>query len=189
MFLGAGELIMRQPGIVGIHCVTSVNALYFGYQTSANDETRKMLLLQTGAFLGMFRQNMQRNQMRDLRIDTIEPLATQASGAEAVQEIFADVGRDRLAAARKTLSLLSGDGGNQSTSARARNLIAAGRRLIFTKGRDSHDYKFSSAALEDFYHTTPAWRNRFLATSMFNLPASSASDSPLLARTRAALGG
>ena len=183
MFLGAGELIMRQPGITGIHCVTSVNALHFGYQTSANDETRKMLLLQTGAFLAMFRQNMQRNQLRNLRIDTLEPLATQATGAEVIGEIFADVSRDRLTAARKTISLLANNGST------AHNLMAAGRRLIFTKGRDSHDYKFSSAALEDFYHTSPAWRNRCLATAMFNLHGSGDNDSPLLARTRTALGG
>ena len=65
--------------------------------------------------------------------------------------------------------------------------MAAGRRLIFAKGRDSHDYKYSSAALEDFYNTTPAWRNRFLAASMFNLHGSGDQDSPVLARTRVAL--
>ena len=69
----------------------------------------------------------------------------------------------------------------------ARNLMAAGRRLIFTKGRDSHDYKFSSAALEDFYHVTPHWRPRFLATSMFNLKGAADRDNDLIRRTRAAL--
>ena len=58
LFLTAGELLMRQPGIVGIHCVTSANALHFGYQTSANDETRRLLMLQAAAFLPMFRQAM-----------------------------------------------------------------------------------------------------------------------------------
>ena len=33
-------------------------------------------------------------------------------------------------------------------------LMTAARRLIFSKGRDSHDYKFSSAALEDYYNVT-----------------------------------
>ncbi|HYV39696.1 MAG TPA: hypothetical protein VE988_28665, partial [Gemmataceae bacterium] len=100
-----------------------------------------------------------------------------------VQEIFTGVSRDRVSAARKTLHYL------QSTGGSAQTLMAAGRRLIFTKGRDSHDYKFSSAALEDFHHMTPAWRNRFLATAMFNLHGSTDADSPVLQRTRAALGG
>src|SRR5579883_1197963 len=58
LLLTAGELIMRQPGIVGIHCITSANALHFGYQTTASDETRRLLMLQTAAFLSMFRQAM-----------------------------------------------------------------------------------------------------------------------------------
>jgi hypothetical protein len=66
--------------------------------------------------------------------------------------------------------------------------MAAARRLIFTKGRDSHDYKFSSAALEDFYHTTPAWRNRFLASSVFWLKGSGERDNELIGRARTALG-
>ena len=33
LFLAAGELLARQPGIVGLHCVTSINALHFGYET------------------------------------------------------------------------------------------------------------------------------------------------------------
>ena len=36
--------------------------------------------------------------------------------------------------------------------------MTGARRLIFTKGTDSHDYKFSSAALEDFYHVSPRWQ-------------------------------
>jgi hypothetical protein len=181
LLLGAGELLMRQPGITGIHCVTSTNALHYGYQASANDETRKMLLLQATAFLTMFRQRMQSSGLQDLRIDTLEPMDVGTNGAEAVQQIYASVPRDRVTAARKTLGLL-----RQNATA-AQPLMAAGRRLIFTKGRDSHDYKFSSAALEDFYHVTPAWRERYLATSMFNLHGPGENDSPLVQRTRAAL--
>ena len=90
---------------------------------------------------------------------------------------------DRLIAARKTLALL------EAKNAHPQALMTAGRRLIFSKGRDSHDYKFSSAALEDFYHVTPAWRDRYLATSMFNLHGSSDPDNGLVKRTRAALQG
>jgi hypothetical protein len=184
LFLGAGELLMRQPGIVGIHCVTSVNALHYGFETTGNDETRRMLMLQAAAYLTLFRERMASGQprLRDLRVDTLEPLNPQAAGGGAIEEIFADVSRDRMLAARKTLGLL------QNNALAAPLLMAAGRRLIFTKGRDSHDYKFSAAALEDFYHATPAWRNRFLATSMFNLHGAGDADSNLVQRTRAAVG-
>jgi len=183
LFLFAGELLMRQPGIVGLHCVTMTNALHFGYQNSGNDETRRMMLLQCAAFLTMFRSHIAggRPLPDNPRIDTLERQAVEGRGPAAIEEIFADAGRDRMRAARKTIALLETD----RTQAEA--LSAAARRLIFTKGTDSHDYKFSSAILEDFYHATPAWRNRFLATGMFYLKGSGGADTDLLRRTRAAL--
>jgi len=183
LFMTAGELLMRQPGIVGLHCVTSVNALHFGYSASANDETRRYLLLQAPAFLALFRQNMMgRGRLRDdLRLDTLEQLQPEARGAGAIEEILTDASRDRLRAARKTLGLLHAD----RTAAPA--LLAGARRLIFTKGNDSHDYKFSSAALEDYYHATPTWRDRFLASSLFNLRGAADRDNDLIRRARAAL--
>jgi hypothetical protein len=183
LFVGAGELLLRQPGIVGVHCVTSTNALHFGYQTTGNEETRKMLLLQAAAFLTMFRTRIESGMVANLRIDALERIAPTANGAEAIQEIFTEIGRNRTTAAQKTLGLL------HANPEAAQTLIAAGRRLVFTKGNDSHDYKFSSAAMEDFYHTTPAWRNRFLATSMGHLRGSGGADNPLVQRTRTALGG
>jgi hypothetical protein len=184
LFLTAGELIMRQPGIVGIHCVTSINALYQGFQACANDETRRLLMLQGAAFLALFRANMEgRGQLADLRIDTLEKADLKSEGADAITEIFADVSKDRVTAARKTLAFL------ENKNAQPQALMTAGRRLVFNKGRDSHDYKFSSAALEDFYHATPAWRDRYLATSMFNLHGSQDPDNGLIKRTRAALQG
>ena len=66
-------------------------------------------------------------------------------------------------------------------------LIAAARRLVFLKGDDAHDYKFSSAVLEDYYHASPAWRDRLLAASLMLLPSSGDRDNQLVRRTRAAL--
>jgi hypothetical protein len=182
LFLTAGELIMRQPGIVGIHCVTSTNALHYAYEASGNDETRRLLMLQAAAFLSMFRTNMEgRGQLRDLRIDTLEKTDLKSQGVEALEEILTAVSKDRLIAARKTLALLDTNGADPQ------GLMTAARRLIFTKGTDSHDYKFSSAALEDYYHATPGWRARYLATSMFNLHGNLDADNSLIKRARDAL--
>jgi hypothetical protein len=59
--------------------------------------------------------------------------------------------------------------------------------MIYLKGTDSHDYKFSSAVLEDYFNLSPQVRDRFLAASVFWLKGSGAGDSPLVARTRAAI--
>jgi len=68
-------------------------------------------------------------------------------------------------------------------------LADAARRLIFLKGTDSHDYKYSSAVLEDFAAIAPPWRDRFLAAAAFHLKGAGDPDNALVRRTRAALAG
>jgi hypothetical protein len=182
LFLSAGELLMRAPGIVGLHCVTSTNALHYAHQKSASDETRRYLLLQNAVFLALFREELKRrDELGKGAVDKLEKAEVKAEGAKAIAEIFTDISEDRTLAARKTLALL------EKEPARVQPLMAAARRLVFAKGRDSHDYKFSSAALEDYYHLSPAWRARFAATTMFYLHGSEDPDNDLIRRTRAAL--
>ena len=71
--------------------------------------------------------------------------------------------------------------------ASAEELLTAARRLVFNKGTDSHDYKFSSAALEDYYHATPGWRNQYLAACTSWLRGSGDKDNDLIRRARGAL--
>ncbi len=181
LFLGAGELLMRQPGIVGLHCVTSANALRYAFDTSGDEQTRQLMMLQAAAFLTMFRKRMESGKLAELAIDRIEQAELKPEGTAALGEIFRDVSSDRLTAARKTLTLL------ERKPSALDPLMKEARRLIFAKGNDSHDYKFSSAALEDAYHVTPTWRNRYLASSLFHLRGSGMKDTDLLRRTRAAL--
>jgi hypothetical protein len=179
----AGELLMRRPGLVGIHCVTTANALRYASQATASDETRLLMLLQAAAFMVMFRDTMARgSRLPEAPLEGLEPADLKAQGPAAIDEIFADVSRSRDEAARKTLAYLRAGGSPEE-------LLTAARRLIFLKGSDSHDYKFSSAALEDYYHVSPAWRNRYLATSMYNLRGSGDQDNPLVTRTQSALKG
>ncbi len=181
LFDGAGELLMRQAGIVSLHAATTTNALHYAYRVSGDDETRRLLLLQNAAFLPLFRDAMSgRGKVREARIDRLEPLSPSESGPGAIEEIFAEVSRDRESAARKALAFLRDGAG-------AAPLIDAARRLVFLKGNDAHDYKFSSAVLEDYYHTSPAWRDRLLAASLFLLPGSGDKDNQLVQRTRSAL--
>jgi hypothetical protein len=63
------------------------------------------------------------------------------------------------------------------------------RRLIFSKGRDAHDYKFNSAVLEDVEHLGPEWRDRYLAASLHYLKGTNSPESGLPGRVRAAMKG
>jgi hypothetical protein len=181
LFVAAGELLMRQPGIVPLHAVTSTNALRYAFNATSDDASRRQIMLQNVAFVTLFREAAKgRGKLKDGRLDTLETAKLNSGGEAAVEEIFADVGDNTDAAAQKVLAYLEqGEDPKQ--------LLDAARVLIFLKGTNSHDYKFSSAALEDFYNVSPAWRNRFLASSVFNLRGSQARDNRLVARTRAAL--
>jgi hypothetical protein len=181
LLVGAGELLMRQPGIVGIHTLTSTNALRYAFGACSNDETRKLLMLQNAAFLAMFRGAMKsRGNIGAQKIEHLQPADLPSDRVAALDGIFDAIKENKTQAAQQTL-----------TYARANpephDFIHRARTLIFMKGRDTHDYKFSSAVLEDYLHVSPAWRDRFLATSVFNLKGSRDSDNPLIQRTRAAL--
>ena len=60
---------------------------------------------------------------------------------------------------------------------------------MFFKGSGSHDYKFGSAVLEDYYQISPQWRDRYLAAAVYNLRGSLDKQNPLVERTQQALGG
>ena len=176
MFLAAGELLMRQPGIVALHAVTSTNAFRFAFRMSSSDNTRRMVLLQNAAFLPMFREAMEgRGDVGD------ESIVTLGKGPLKVtpDEIFQDVGKDNRQAAEKTFAFLDGEGSADA-------LIEQARRNVFMKGTDSHDYKFSSAVLEDFYHISPEWRNQYLASSVYKLRGAAEKDNGLVERIRSA---
>jgi hypothetical protein len=188
-FAGVGELLMRQPalpnrwsaGVFSLHSVTLLNALHYAYSTAGSDETRRLLLLQGAAIVPRFLSTMKERggAVGNARIDRMEPAALKAPAGEAAGEVFAEVGTDRTLAARKAFTLLKDAG--------PRELIDAAQRVVFLKGTDTHDYKFSAAVFEDYHHVSPAWRDRYLATAMFITCGSADRDNPLVNRVRETL--
>jgi hypothetical protein len=178
LFQSAGELLMRRPGIVTLHTCTTTNALHYAFQHASSEETRLYVLLQNAAFIPLFREDA--GARTGVNIDLLEPVEPKARGAAAVDEIFSALSSDRQLAAQKTLAYL-----NQSSDVSA--FINSAQRLIYLKGTNSHDYKFSSAVLEDYFSLSPAIRNRFLAASVYWLKGADENDSPLVARSRSAL--
>ena len=58
--------------------------------------------------------------------------------------------------------------------------------VLLLKAKDAHDYKFSSAASEDFSVISAPWRDRFLAASVLRLHGSQDRTNPLIHRVREA---
>jgi hypothetical protein len=177
LFCGAGELLMQAPGILSLHATTFTNAVHYAWNRAQDDELRRLLLLQNAAFLPLFRGN---HKDSSLHLDTLDELTPEAKGDAAVAEIFAEISHDRLNASRKILAVLK-DNPDATTFA------TAARRMIFLKGTNAHDYKFSSAVLEDYQQLSPPWRDRLLAASAFYLRGSNDKDNEVVKRTRDAL--
>jgi hypothetical protein len=179
VILGGSELLMRSPGIVSLHAVTAANALHFIYGASGDDTTRRLALLQAVGWLPMYRGRAKPDGA--IKVDGLEAIDPESPGDEAVGELFASVSKDRAQAARKTVGYLARGGS-------ADLVFAAARRMIFHKGKDSHDYKYGAAAWEECQLAAdPRWRPALTAAMMFNLPGASTPDSPLMKRAREAV--
>jgi hypothetical protein len=177
--LAANELLLRSPGIIALHAMTSANALHFIYGASGDDTTRKLALLQAAGWIPMFRQRTQ--SPTAVRIDAVEPIKPDTTGDEAVGEVFATVGSDRARAVSKALGYLAGGGSPDA-------IFAMARRLIFRKGHDSHDYKYGAAAWEEFrLASEPMWQAPLAAAALGNFPSATAPDSPLMKRAQEAV--
>ncbi|HEX5177454.1 MAG TPA: hypothetical protein VFV83_10515 [Chthoniobacteraceae bacterium] len=173
VFASGAEMTMRRPNILSLHAVTTANALHFAYRTCRNDNTRRMLLLQAASFMPLFRGG---GQLGGEQLDVLEPKA----GANNLEAIFAQIGPDKIGAARSALAYLR-------EARDAKPFIDMARKLIFLKGNNAHDYKFSSAVLEDYGHIASPWRERYLAATVFLLKGTGAPENKLVKRTRAAL--
>ena len=177
--LAAGELMMRQPGIFGIHTVTSSSALRYAYDTAKDRETRWLLLLQAAGWMCQFRHFMasQKAGLNNIAIDQLPAADTDHSAADSCQQIFAQIGKDPSLAATQAMSYAT-------RYPLARDFTQLGRNLIFRKATDAHDYKYAVSIFEDYQRVSPVWRPQILATATYHLRGSSVPDSPLMNRAR-----
>ncbi len=168
----AGELMMRQPGIFGIHTVTSLNGLHYAWETASSANTRLLMLLQGVGWMCQFQKFMagQGDGLRDVRITD---LPEDKSEPASVSQIFELIGSDVTQAATKAMSIAS-------DSAQSGVFTQTACRLIFSKATDAHDYKYAAAVFEDLERVSPVWRPQMLATAVYHLRASGAPDTPLM---------
>ncbi|MCC6507604.1 MAG: hypothetical protein IT423_00745 [Pirellulaceae bacterium] len=171
--LASAELVMRQPGIVPLHAVTTTNALTYLAASVADERLRKWLLLQNVAFLSHFTEAAKaRGKLPENNIDALE---AKQSTPPAVESVFGDLASDKAASANAIFQLAQ-------DPASAYEVVRAARHLVFLKGTDAHDYKFSSAALEDYQLISPKWRAHYLAGCSYLFKNANDKTSPLAKR-------
>lgn len=178
--LAAGEQMMRQPGIVGLHAVTSVNGLHYANQATTNERTRVLTLLQAIGWICQFHQaEMARNEQRfDVDITALQPAKLPSNTDEAVAAVFAT--NDKPEAARLALAY-----GQKNLDPEA--FAAVARSMVFSKGNEPHAYKYPVAVFEDYRLVSPRWRPQMLATAVYHLPSEKVADNPLMQQAREAV--
>ncbi len=181
LFVSSSELVMRQPGIVALHAVTTTNALAYTYRRVASPDLRLQLLLQNASYLGMFCQRVKSSKHRPDKVGDFMATSLTEDKAVTLDQVLQSIAKDNDQSARNLLGLL------EREPNRARDFIDRARQMVFVKGTDSHDYKFSSAIMEDCFHLSLAMRPKYLAMCVFKLNGPSQPDTPLLPRLRACL--
>jgi hypothetical protein len=178
--LAAGELMMRQPGIAGIHTVTSSNAMRYGFRTSKNPQTRLLLLLQGIAWMAQFRNFMSPDKDNTNRITGLELADLSGSETKAIESIMDTVTTDQNRAAQ--LAFAYDEKFDSSLP-----LIQAARHNVCMKLREHHQVKWPAAIFEDYTLVNPEYRPHLLATSMYYLRGDGHSNSPVTERALDAL--
>lgn len=160
--LAAGELMMRQPDIIGVHTVTSSNAMRYAFGASKNPKTRLLLLLQGVAWMAQFRNLMPREKDRDVRITDLELTDLPQSEKQATDTILQTISSNRYRAAQQAYTY-------ETRFESSQTLLQASRHLVFLKSREHHQIKWPAAIFEDYTLVSPEYRPHLLATSMYYL--------------------
>ena len=156
LLAAAGEMMLRTGSFFALHANTMINALYYLYLHANNDETSKLLLLQSASLLARFRSDIGYIR-REMNLNDLEPL-------EPVdpEEIFAAMGNDRLKAASLALGYLNS--GRDSAA-----LLQLIRHYTLHRAGDVHDYKYTEAIIENYLYMSSPWRNLYLSSAMVTL--------------------
>jgi hypothetical protein len=199
--LVAGDLLFRyRTGgtVVGsylVHAVTSTNALRCGFDSSGEDPTRLLLLLQAVAVLGdlFVTTGAREDQLRGMNL---LDLKAGLPAAVALDEVFAMLpGKTGVPSAEYPESARrSSDEASRSSFALIQEPAAqaafrqAARSLLCVKATgDPHDLKYPVAAFEDARSASPEWSPYLLASSVHALHGPASADSAILVAAREAL--
>lgn len=199
--LAAGEMMVRfslgaiRLGNRALHSNTCSNALHYAFRTCADAQDRLLILLQAVAWVTAFIANEAgRSMLRKLSITAIPEEKLPATGAEAIEAIFASLPRRRFReeikdrsgqdrACRLTFALASKD-------PVAADFLRTARHQVCRKATlNSHDVKLPMAMFEDLAWVSPRWRPHLLAAAVHFLHGTAMEDNPVVRTAREALAG
>ncbi|HYZ83044.1 MAG TPA: hypothetical protein VE621_01500 [Bryobacteraceae bacterium] len=179
--LSAAELCMRARGaaaIVGIHAVTSTNALHHAYQAASGPASRLLSLLQAAGWVAQFRTwaESREEALRAFRITDLEPHSEAADTATILSRPLSDVDKaaSELAGAARDISARQG-------------FLAGALRVTIPRANEVHYYKYLAALIEDVPLVSPEWQPHLTAASLYYVKRPMDPESEAMGRARVAL--
>ena len=183
--LAAAELRMRtrSNAIVGLHAVTSANALHHAWLAAADPQLRYLLALQGAGWMAQFRKFAQ-DREKDLRsfpITEMEPADAEPT-ERAMQEAFAGIPANLDASGARVLRL--------AREAPARQMfLSTAMRLTIAKANEVHYYKYLAAMIEDIPLVSPEWQPHMTAAAAYYIKGSGDPEPAAMKLAREALKG
>ncbi len=174
--LAAGELMLQQPGIYGIHTVTSSSALRYAFESAADPSVRLLMLLQGLGWMCQFRKFMA-GKPQGLRPEKITDLNPVEGVPPDVERTFAMIGKDAAAAATQAMTFAR-------QPADAKLFMQTANRVLLHKATDAHDFKYPASIFEDYYRIGNQWQPHLLAAATYHLHGTTAPDSAVMQRAR-----
>jgi hypothetical protein len=167
--LFAVEQIWRDPGVLAVHALTSLNALRYAAAHARTQRTQAMALLQTASWLVAYREFLSRRGGYDAAapgIDVIEP----AEGEPTAEAVFAAATDGARAAAGLALAAARKGTGELETAMRS---------TCLRKVHEHHDFKYAAALLEEMRAAGADVAPRLFAASLGYLRKPSDADHAL----------
>ena len=177
--LAAAELSMRARGpasIVGLHAVSSANALHYAWSAAASSDNRFLLLLQAAGWMAQFRtwSETREESLRRFEITQLEP----SDGTLA--EVFDTMRSNTDAAASKVLRLAGNPASRQA-------FLAKSIHLTLSKVDEVHYIKYAAALLEDIRLVSSEWQPHLTAAIVYYAKGPNDPEPAPMKRAREAL--
>jgi hypothetical protein len=179
--LSSAELRMRLGrggAIVGLHAVTSANALRHAWLAAAAPQTRFLMLLQAAGWIAQFRRwaEMRDNGLRKFSIAEMEP----AAAGSTVEDTLSGIPSDLDGAASRVLRLAREQPGRQE-------FFTASLRSTIAKADEVHYYKYAAALVEDIPLVNAEWQPHLAAAMVWYMKGAKDPESGVIKRAREAL--
>ena len=182
--LASAELSMRargSAGIVGIHAVTSANALRHAYAASRNPEMQFLLLLQGAGWMGQFRTWAEkRAQLGSARITDLEPSDPAGTLDETVAAVYAGIPSNVDVSAARVMRIARDAQGRKA-------FLNTALRTTAAKADEVHYYKYLAALIEDIPQVSAAWQPHLTAGVVYYSKGAGHPDSQVMMRAREAM--